>query len=38
MYFEVMKRFDDKKNPLPLLDPIEDMEIENDKLNELIKT
>lgn len=36
MYTELMKRFD-QGNKLPLLDPIEDMEIEDKELKEYLK-
>ena len=36
MFFEIMKRFDNG-NKLVLLDPKEDMEIENKELDKLIK-
>ena len=36
MFFEIMKRFDNG-NKLVLLDPKEDMEIENKELNKLMK-
>lgn len=36
MYFELLKRFE-MGNKLPLLDPKEDMEIDSDELDELIK-
>jgi hypothetical protein len=36
MYFEVLKRFE-QGNTLPLLDPKEDMEIEDRELDSLLK-
>lgn len=36
MYFELLRRFDGGKT-LPLLHPIEDMEIESDRLTKLVK-
>jgi len=35
MYFELLRRFDGGKN-LPLLDPIDDMEIESERLTKLV--
>jgi hypothetical protein len=36
MYFELLRRFENGKN-LPLLHPVDDMDIENERLSKLMQ-
>lgn len=37
MYFELLRRFVEEGKGLPLLHPVEDMEIENERLTKLME-